>query len=137
MTPTIHHRHEDLDIEECWRLLRSTTMGRIAFVHDVVRVLPVSYVVRDEAIYFRTSPYSTIAGLRRDGAASFQIDAFADVLQTDWSVLACGHAQPVVDNDLLRDLWGPGRPEPWADGIRSLFIGFRPEQLTGRRVHPS
>ena len=64
------------------------------------------------------------------------VDEFDDVLQAGWSVLASGRAEPVEDADLLSELWGPGRPEPWADGSRSLFIGVRPEHVTGHRVHP-
>jgi nitroimidazol reductase NimA-like FMN-containing flavoprotein (pyridoxamine 5'-phosphate oxidase superfamily) len=131
-----HHRHEDLDVDECWNLLRSAQTGRIAFVHGSrIEVFPVNYVVGKESIFFRTSAYGAVGASLRDAPASFQIDDFDDSLQEGWSVLASGHARFVEAADLRAELRGTEWPEPWADGIRWLFIGIHPEQVTGRRVH--
>lgn len=137
MTTDTHHRHEELDADECWSLLRCTETGRVAFADENrIQVLPVNYVVRDGSIFFRTSAYGAIGAGLRDGTASFQIDQFDDFLQAGWSVLVSGNARPVEDTEMLTELWGPERPEPWADGVRSLFIQIRPDRVTGRRVHP-
>lgn len=131
------HQHEDIAAPECWRLLRATETGRVAFTQGSrICVFPVSYVARDRTVYFRTSPYGTAATSLNGACASFQVDEFDDFLQAGWSVLASGHAEIVEDPVLLADLWGPERPEPWAGGTRSLFIGIEVDEVTGRRVHP-
>jgi nitroimidazol reductase NimA-like FMN-containing flavoprotein (pyridoxamine 5'-phosphate oxidase superfamily) len=46
----------DLNVEECWARLRSASMGRIAInLNALPVILPVFYVVDNEAILFRTS----------------------------------------------------------------------------------
>lgn len=137
MNADSRHRHEELDLDECWRLLGSAETGRIAFVDESrIHVYPVNHVVREGSIYFRTSPYGVVAALLKGMSASFQVDEFDAVLQAGWSVLASGRAEAVEAADLLHELQGPGRPEPWADGSRPLFIRVAPERVTGRRVHP-
>ncbi len=129
--------HEDLGADECWRLLGAAKVGRIAFLEGQrIQVFPVNHVVLEHAIYFRTSPYGP-AGLHlRDASASFQVDEYDVAAQTGWSVLATGTAAPVEDPSLLATLWGSTGPEPWAAGLRSLFISLDVGHLSGRRVHP-
>lgn len=132
-----HHRHEDLGADDCWRLLESLETGRIAFADDSrIYVFPVNHIVRDRRLYFRTSAYGAIGTSLRDREASFEVDEFDDFLQAGWSVLASGCAQPVEDPGLLSELWASNPPEPWADGVRTLFIRLEPDQVTGRHVHP-
>lgn len=133
----LHHRNEDLDEKECWRLLEAKEVGRVAFMSDDrVQVFPVNYVAHGGAIYFRTLADGAIGRVVRNQPASFQIDEFDDFLKAGWSVLVTGRGQMVDDVGLLAELWGAKNPEPWADGLRTLFIRVVPEQVTGRRVHP-
>ena len=47
--------------EECWQLLDTTTVGRLAFTTDTgIEVLPLNFVVFESRIYFRTEPGSPI-----------------------------------------------------------------------------
>lgn len=132
-----YHRNEDLGLEECWRLLKAKETGRIAFLADArIQVFPVNYVVHGQSIFFRTSAYGAIGSVIRHQAASFQIDEFDDFLQAGWSVLVTGQAQMVDDAALLNEIWMSRRPEPWADGLRTLYVRVLPERVTGRRVHP-
>lgn len=129
---------EEVKSKECWRLLQSATIGRVAFVLDgQVQVFPVNYIVHRRNIYFRTSAHGAIGSVLRHAAASFQVDDSCEQLHTGWSVLVCGRAEAVDDISLLTELWGPSGPQPWAGGIRSLFIRVRPEKVTGRRINPT
>lgn len=131
-------RHEDyeLDAEQCWSLLGSSGVGRFAFVHEGrIAVYPVGYLVYGGAVHFRTSPHGTVArSLPQDGAA-LQVDATRPNVQTGWSVLASGRAEAVEDAGELTALFGQMVDEPWAGGVRDLFVRLRPDQLTGRRVY--
>lgn len=132
-----HHRHEDLGLDDCWQLLESKETGRIAFTDDSrIHVFPVNHVVRDRTLYFRTSAYGAIGSSLRDRQASFEVDEFDDFLEAGWSVLASGRAYPVEDPGLLAVLWSSDPPEPWAGGVRTLFICLEPDRVTGRNVHP-
>lgn len=131
-------RHEDyeLDAEQCWSLLGSSGVGRFAFVHaGRVAVYPVGYLVYGGAVYFRTSPGGTVSqSLPQDGVA-LQIDAAQPAQKSGWSVMVSGSAETVHDSAELTALFGQMAEEPWAGGVRDLFVRIRPSELTGRRVY--
>ncbi len=53
---------EHLDADECWRLLRTTSVGRLAVsVSDMPDIFPVNYVVSNGHMLFRTAPGSKLA----------------------------------------------------------------------------
>ena len=129
------HQHDDrrsfdvLDEVECRYLLRWEAVGRIAFVEgdDVPIVLPVNYVVIDDAIVFRTHP--DLANGLQGRLVSFQVDRVDTYRRVGWSVLVRGHAE-VVDLERLTD----PPPEPWAPGDRAAAVQITPSQITGRRL---
>lgn len=53
---------------------------------------------------------------------------------TGWSVLVVGPADTVPDSAELAELWRSGGPEPWAPGVRTMFVRVTPERVTGRRT---
>ena len=121
---------------ECWELLDTTTVGRLAFTtDDGIVILPVNFLVHEERIYFRTEPESTIAALAdgRDDVA-FEIDYHDDLNQAGWNVLVKGHATIAETLEGERALASTSRLGPWAPGDRSLVIGLTPRTISGRRV---
>src|SRR5688572_17969304 len=69
---------------ECWELMDTTTVGRLAFMaDDGIVILPVNFLVHEERIYVRTEPGSTIASLA-DGNddVAFEIDYHDDLNQS-------------------------------------------------------
>lgn len=69
------HVSEELSPERCWELLRSEETGRVGFVHHGrVMILPVHYLVRDHAIYFRTAPSGFIGEPSARLQTSLQVD---------------------------------------------------------------
>jgi len=124
----------ELDRAECVELLERSEVGRVAFGDpDGPLVLPVNHVMVDDRIVFRTAPRTAIADHVGTGQVSYQIDEFDSYTSSGWSVLARGSAE-FVDGVWLteHDL----RPEPWADGRRTLYVCITPTQITGRRVVP-
>ena len=52
----------ELEPSECLELLRTRSVGRVAFcAEDGPVVLPVNYVVHEGDVVFRTSPHNSIA----------------------------------------------------------------------------
>jgi len=128
-------RLRDLDTPECLELLATRTVGRVAFcTDDGPVVLPVNFVVHEGGVLFRTSPHNTIARHVNGTKAAFQVDEIDDFTQSGWSVLLTGTAELVEDVQVIP---AEGRPVPWAEGTRSLYVRVRARSITGRRLFPS
>jgi uncharacterized protein len=124
---------EELDAEECLRLLRVTRIGRIVWLDgDEPQALPVNYVMDKDAILFRTSPDSGIAKVAQQRSAAFEVDEIDEFGGTGWSVLVTGTPGLVESADLPRSFYD--RPQPWAPGARNLYIRLEPRRITGRRI---
>jgi nitroimidazol reductase NimA-like FMN-containing flavoprotein (pyridoxamine 5'-phosphate oxidase superfamily) len=136
------HGVEELDERECRELLSSRSVGRFAFwAPQGPQVFPVNYVVRGDAIVFRTSPSHTLAAaLRNAPRGGFQVDDVDEPLASGWSVLVTGEATAVQQADDAghgTDPWGDEAPQPWAGGDRSLHVRVAMDTVTGRRVMAS
>jgi uncharacterized protein len=134
---TTRGRFEELGHEECLTLLAAKSVGRIAFCSSSGPVvLPVNYVVQGEAVVFRTAAHNSLAANLNGAAAAFEVDDIDEYLESGWSVLIKGYASFVEDiDDTARD--PRMHLEPWADGVRALYVRVTPHTITGRRVSPS
>lgn len=119
-----------IDEQECWVLLATVPVGRLA-VADGERaplVVPVNFVIDGDTIVFLTG-----AGTKYDAASarpvSFQADSFDVMYHNGWSVLVRGLAHEISDAEasLLH-------VEPWAEGDRTIWMRIVPAEITGRRI---
>lgn len=132
----VRHVTEELSEERCWELLCSQDTGRFGFNYkNRVMILPVSYLVHDRAIYFRTSAAGTIGDAVPRLSSSFEIDEAQPERSEGWSVLVSGPSSHVQEPELLTYLWGQAMEEPWAGGARNDFIRIHAAVVTGRHVH--
>lgn len=138
-TPGTPERDPGLEVlsrERCLDLLRTTTVGRIAFDGDEgVVLLPVNYRVTAQEVLLRTSATGTLAQLAR-GAREvvFEVDYHARTARSGWSVLVRGAAGAVTDEQLLASP-EVARVVPWAASQdHSLVLAVALEQVTGRSV---
>ncbi|MCY7402853.1 MAG: pyridoxamine 5'-phosphate oxidase family protein [Nocardioides sp.] len=116
---------------ECYELLASRSVGRIAFVVDgAPSVVPVNHTVDGEDIVFRTSPHSELGRSMVQGPVAFQVDDFDDFSQTGWSVLVQG----TVHYDDSDEVSPENPPRPWVEGVRGLLVRVQPRLVTGRRL---
>ncbi|MGI9083896.1 MAG: pyridoxamine 5'-phosphate oxidase family protein [Aeromicrobium sp.] len=135
-TPPRRGRLDTLTEDRCWRLLDTTTVGRLGFTTDEgIAILPVNFLVFKERVFVRTEQGSTVAALAdgRDDVA-FEVDHHDDLLQSGWSVLVRGSAAEADPEEAERALASTTRLGPWAPGDRSLVIGLTPRAISGRRV---
>lgn len=125
----------DLSPAECRALLIDRQVGRAAVVApDGPHIIPVNYALVDEAIVFRTSPFTLLATHGRDSVIAFEVDDFDDVTRAGWSVLARGRTEVVYDSQQLEHIRRVWEPSPWADGTRNMYIRLTITDLSGRRV---
>lgn len=120
----------EISTEECYELLASRPVGRIAFVVDGSPiVLPVNHTVDGDDIVFRTSPRTELGRRMVRGQVAFQVDDFDEFNQSGWSVLMQGSVEYDADAP-----WPEDRSRPWAEGVRNLVVRIRPRLVTGRRL---
>lgn len=125
----------ELSYSECEALLRAGVTGRVALsTPGGPQILPVNYSVVDGAIIVRTSPYSLLGTYGRDTTLAFEIDHFDHPNQRGWSVVARGRADIVQDPTELAHIRSVWEPQPWASGVRSLFVRLRWNELSGRQL---
>lgn len=125
----------ELSTEKCLELLSGGVVGRVALcAPSGPHIVPVNYAVIDDAIIFRTTPYSVLGTLGWSSRLAFEVDHLDYERQRGWSVVAVGPGQLVEDaRDLasIRSFWDP---RPWAGGNRLLYLRLRWVSLTGRRI---
>jgi nitroimidazol reductase NimA-like FMN-containing flavoprotein (pyridoxamine 5'-phosphate oxidase superfamily) len=127
-------RIEVLEVSECRRLLVTSNVGRLGYATpDEQRIVPLNYVVFDEHLVFRTSSENDIARFVPGRPVAFEVDDMDGFLQSGWSVLACGTADE-LPRESLRAMDVGETPEPWAEGVRPLYLRIPLTRLTGRRV---
>lgn len=127
-------RVEVLEAAECARLLVTTNIGRLGFsVDDDQRIVPMNFVVADRHLVFRTAPHTEAARCIGRKVA-FEVDSFDEFLLAGWNVVVAGTAEE-LPIESLRAMDVGETPEPWAEGLRSVYVRLPLDQLAGRRVH--
>ncbi|WP_278255334.1 pyridoxamine 5'-phosphate oxidase family protein [Nocardioides convexus] len=113
--------------QECWDLLRTRPVGRIAWSGaQGVSVIPVNYAVAEGVVALRTTPYSLLARDAADREVAFEVDDVAIGAHGGWSVLVRGRCRRVHRAAV--------RPEPWVTGARVLDLQVDVASVSGRRL---
>ena len=119
---------------ECWTLLRSHGLGRVAIVVDAKpEIFPVNYVTGNGVIAFRTGP-----GTKLDhgpgSPAAFEVDDLAGATGTGWSVVVKGILREVKPEEAeVSGAFSGLRVHPAAPGAREHLIALPANHVTGRR----
>ena len=127
---TTPHRIEELDAAECWRLLASQTIGRVAATDgSAAHIWPVNFRVRGESVLFRTDRGGKALDISAHPRVAFEVDGTENGLH--WSVILTGTAE-------LREADDPGTHEGQDElvtqnpGIKRYFV-FIAGTVSGRR----
>jgi CBS domain-containing protein/nitroimidazol reductase NimA-like FMN-containing flavoprotein (pyridoxamine 5'-phosphate oxidase superfamily) len=128
-----HRGMQVLDLEECLKRLRSSPVGRLAFVLDGTPViLPVNHAVDGMTVVFATTWGSKLAVAESAEPVAFEVDGIDRARRSGWSVLVKGTASRVYDSPaieryekLLLPSWTPPVEEV-------VWIAIRADEITGR-----
>jgi nitroimidazol reductase NimA-like FMN-containing flavoprotein (pyridoxamine 5'-phosphate oxidase superfamily) len=133
---------QELDEADCWRLLATQPVGRIAvMVGHYPLVFPVNYTLDGRNILFRTGAGTKLWAFNRSNV-TFEVDEIDPVHRSGWSVSVRGSAREV---DLRHDMGiavdpGPAatvdQNPPWAPGDRSHVVRIVSDAISGRRICP-
>jgi nitroimidazol reductase NimA-like FMN-containing flavoprotein (pyridoxamine 5'-phosphate oxidase superfamily) len=125
-----------LDRAECLELLRTVTVGRIAFTErGLPAIQPVNFTVDGSNVIIRTSGGGKLAAAVAGAMVAFEADKVDAATRTGWSVVVMGHASLIRDIDQLVALAGPDS-HPWLPGRSGHVIRIRSERITGRCIVP-
>jgi uncharacterized protein len=121
----------ELDPAECWALLRSHDLGRLAV--SIARepdIFPINYVVDGRTIVFRTAPGTKLTASILGRAVAFEIDGLDD--RVAWSVVVKGRA---IQVERIGELFRAERLPlfPWHDAPKPDIVRIEPMEVTGRR----
>ncbi|WP_439564337.1 pyridoxamine 5'-phosphate oxidase family protein [Microcella sp.] len=122
----------ELTTDQCWQLLRSRDLGRIAAsAAGTVDIFPINYAVdATPAIYFRTAPGTKLLELAINDRVAFEIDDHDD--SEAWSVVVKGRAERVERQSEMdaAELLGL---TPWIPTLKYRWVRIRPTEISGRR----
>ena len=127
---------EILDDQECWELLRSVAVGRIAVdIAGQPDIFPINFVVDDDGgIVFRSGPGTKLAGAVLSGHVAFEIDGYEPEHRTAWSVVVKGRAHQL--EHMAEVFAAEDLPLfPWVASQKPDFVKIVPDLVTGRRFH--
>ncbi len=129
---------DEIDEEECFSLLESQDLGRLAIVRDGrPEIFPVNYAIADRIIAIRSQPgvkltYGSLAHV------AFEVEDIDPETREGWVVEVRGFAEDITD---AADPWAVqartsvGRP--WVSGPHEHFISITRSQVSGRRLRRS
>jgi uncharacterized protein len=123
---------EQLTPAECWELLRSIRVGRLAVCaegHPLI--FPVNYVVDGNSIVFRTAAGTKLSNARGRDVA-FEIDDYDHQTQQASSVILTGWAIEITGLDNWDHVCGPPL-FPWDVAPKAHSVRITPDNITGRR----
>jgi hypothetical protein len=123
-----------LDAGECWTLLRTAEVGRIAVsVAGRPEIFPVNFVVDHGTVVFRTAEGTKLAAVTVSPHVAFEADGRVpgDPDQA-WSVVVKGRSEELRH---LHDLVAADDLPlaPWHAGPKGRFVRIVPDDVTGRR----
>jgi hypothetical protein len=123
---------EQLSESECWALLRTTSVGRLAvWVDDHPDIFPLNYAVDHGTVVFRSSAGTKVSAALSDSPVALEADGYDAETAEVWSVVIRGNAEEIRGQDLIGTIDLP--LFPWQAGDKGRFIRIVPTATSGRR----
>lgn len=129
---------EELSQSECWTLLRTVDVGRLATptAEGGVDVFPVNHVVDQGSLVFRTALGTKLTAALEAFEVAFEADNAArtrgDQLDDPWSVVVHGTARLITHDTDLFDSFELA-VSPWHASSKPYFVRLEPTVVSGRR----
>ena len=124
---------EVLDTQQCWELLSSVEVGRLAVAAaGDIDIFPLNFAVDGGALMFRTAEGTKLVEVVLAGRVAFEVDGYEPEHGRAWSVVLKGSAE-------LLDRWddiyhAQDLPLfPWNASPKERFVRIVPDAMTGRR----
>jgi nitroimidazol reductase NimA-like FMN-containing flavoprotein (pyridoxamine 5'-phosphate oxidase superfamily) len=122
-----------LEPRDCWTLLRTTDVGRLAVnVRGEPDIFPINFVVDHGSIVFRTASGTKLAFAVIGSKVAFEADGYDADSKLAWSVVLKGAAHPIEN---LHEFLDAARLPlfPWHESPKNHFVRVEPDEISGRR----
>ncbi len=128
---------EVLSVQECWRLLRSESVGRLAVcVYDHLDIFPVTYKVGHGTVMFLTGAGTKLTSALAGPPIALEADHVSPDMGVAWSVTIKGQATSTELTQEVREAGGLLLP-PWETGRKHRLMRVIPDTVSGRRFRIS
>jgi nitroimidazol reductase NimA-like FMN-containing flavoprotein (pyridoxamine 5'-phosphate oxidase superfamily) len=124
-----------LEANQCWELLRSCEVGRLAVsIGNHPDIFPVNFVVEHGNVVFRTAEGTKLAAAVLGTAVAFEVDGYDADAGEAWSVVIKGRA---VEIERMQDVFDAVDLPlfPWHAAPKHRFVRIEPDDVSGRRFH--
>lgn len=113
---------ENIPENECWDLLKSQSLGRVALsVAALPAIVPVAYSIDGDELTIGLDPHQTFPERAfRDAVVAFEVDTIDPVTHHGWIVHVTGSARLTATED--------------GDGAVARTVHLVPTVITGQRV---
>jgi len=120
-----------LNEQDCWELLLTSSLGRIAVsVAGEPEIFPVNFVAADDRLLFRTSEGTKLVGLTINSRVAFEADGVGR--DDAWSVVVKGTAR-VLEKQSEVDAADKLSLRPLIPTLKYVYVEITPSETTGRR----
>jgi nitroimidazol reductase NimA-like FMN-containing flavoprotein (pyridoxamine 5'-phosphate oxidase superfamily) len=131
MTQIDRNGLEVLDRDECLRLLRTASLGRIGITTGALpTILPINFRVEGDRILFRTGIGTKLDAATREAVVAFEADEIDPMYHSGWSVVVTGVAREVKEPDDQAVYTTPR----WAPGQTERLVEVSIDEVSGRRL---
>ncbi len=124
---------DHLTADEAWEVVRTSQLGRIATLHgNAPEIHPVTYVVHDEHIYFRTGTASRLLLDTENQLVAFEVSR--QMMQQISSTVIRGAVVVVSEIEKVAEL----DSMPYLDFAPQqeyVWMRIAPNEVRGRRLH--
>jgi nitroimidazol reductase NimA-like FMN-containing flavoprotein (pyridoxamine 5'-phosphate oxidase superfamily) len=125
---------EVLDEEECYALLATTALGRVAVSVDAMpAIFPVNFVVINRQVVFSTGLGTKLTAALAGAVVGFEADWVDDRGQAAWSVQAVGRCM-IVEPGSDTEAAALVAVRALAPVPRRFLVKVRPLRISGRRL---
>jgi nitroimidazol reductase NimA-like FMN-containing flavoprotein (pyridoxamine 5'-phosphate oxidase superfamily) len=124
---------QSLEHHECWSLLRTVSVGRLAVLVDGhPDIFPINYTVDGGTLVFRTGAGTKLSSASGGAQVALEADGVDATTGLAWSVVAKGPAAVITGTEHILDT-AALYLFPWQAGKKDAFIRVTPDSITGRR----
>ena len=117
--------------DECWDVLLSSSLGRLAVsVAGEPELFPVNFVAADRRLLFRTSEGTKLVELTVNNRVAFETDGVGR--EEAWSVVVKGTAS-ILDKQSDIDAADQLPLHPLIPTLNYIYVEITPLEMTGRR----
>jgi uncharacterized protein len=125
-----------LTTEECYRLLATARLGRLALSHKALPfVLPVSSLLHERRIVIQTTGGPILEAARSAPVVAFEADDIEPCTYAGWSVVVTGQMRVVTDS-FARRTYENSLAFPRITAEHRHFLTVTPRLVTGLRRLP-